>query len=84
MAQIATGAFPSIPAGNGSCNTLFDPSYAPEGQHVAFWWPFAPFAVDGHETNWERRREEYGFSYVVFSGGSFERMAPLVSRLAGT
>jgi len=59
MAEIAAGSFPSIPAGNGSCNTLFDPSYAPEGQHVAFWWPFAPFAVDGHETNWERRREEY-------------------------
>ena len=59
MAQIATGAFPSIPAGNGSCNTLFDPSYAPAGKHVAFWWPFASFVVDGHETNWDRRREEY-------------------------
>jgi len=59
MAEIAAGSFPSIPAGNGSCNSLFDPSYAPEGQHSAFWWPFAPFAVDGHETNWERRREEY-------------------------
>jgi len=59
MAEITAGSFPSIPAGNGSCNSLFDPSYAPEGQHSAFWWPFAPFTVDGHETNWERRREEY-------------------------
>lgn len=59
MADIASGSFPSIPAGNGSCNTLFDQSYAPEGQHVAFWWPFAPFTVDGDERNWERRREEY-------------------------
>jgi phytoene dehydrogenase-like protein len=59
MAEIAGGAFPSIPAGNGSCNTLFDPSYAPPGKHVAFWWPFAPFVVDGHEANWERRRQEY-------------------------
>src|ERR1019366_2994830 len=53
MAEITAGSFPSIPAGNGSCNSLFDPSYAPEGQHSAFWWPFAPFTVDGHETNWE-------------------------------
>lgn len=59
MAEISGGSFPSIPAGNGSCNTLFDPSYAPEGKHVAFWWPFAPFVVDGHETNWDRRRDEY-------------------------
>jgi probable F420-dependent oxidoreductase len=31
-----------------------------------------------------RRREEYGFSYVVFSGGSWDAMAPVVARLAGT
>jgi len=31
-----------------------------------------------------RRREELGFSYVVFSGGSWREMAPLVARLAGT
>lgn len=30
-----------------------------------------------------QRREEFGFSYVVFSGGSWEAMAPVVSRLAG-
>ena len=59
MADIAAGSFPSIPAGNGSCNSLFDSSYAPKGQHSAFWWPFAPYVVDGHETNWDSRREEY-------------------------
>ncbi|MDQ1398008.1 MAG: hypothetical protein QOG64_3267 [Acidimicrobiaceae bacterium] len=32
----------------------------------------------------ERRREEFGFSYIVFSGGSEEAMAPVVARLAGT
>lgn len=59
MSEIAAGGFPSIPAGNGSCNSLFDPSYAPAGKHSAFWWPFAPYVVDGDEGNWERRREEY-------------------------
>lgn len=32
----------------------------------------------------QRRREEYGFSYIVFSGDVFEAMAPVVARLAGT
>jgi len=31
----------------------------------------------------ERRRAEYGFSYVVFSGDVFEQVAPIVARLAG-
>jgi hypothetical protein len=30
------------------------------------------------------RREEYGFSYVVFDGGSWRAMAPVVERLTGT
>ena len=32
----------------------------------------------------QRRREEYGFSYIVFSGDVFDMMAPVVKRLAGT
>ena len=32
----------------------------------------------------QRRREEFGFSYVVFSGDVFEQTAPIVKRLAGT
>jgi hypothetical protein len=31
-----------------------------------------------------RRREEYGFSYIVFSGDVFDAVAPVVKRLAGT
>jgi probable F420-dependent oxidoreductase len=31
----------------------------------------------------ERRRERWGFSYVVFSGDVFEQTAPVVARLAG-
>jgi len=32
----------------------------------------------------QERREKYGFSYVVFSGGSYEAMLPVVGKLAGT
>lgn len=32
----------------------------------------------------QRRREEWGFSYVGFDGDSWEQMAPVVARLAGT
>jgi len=32
----------------------------------------------------QRHREEYGFSYIVFSGDVFEALAPVVKRLAGT
>jgi hypothetical protein len=31
----------------------------------------------------QRRREVYGFSYVIFSGDVFESVAPVVSRLNG-
>jgi probable F420-dependent oxidoreductase len=31
----------------------------------------------------ERRREEYGFSYVAFSGDVYEQTAPIVAKLAG-
>jgi probable F420-dependent oxidoreductase len=32
----------------------------------------------------QQRREEYGFSYVVISGGAEETMAPIVAKLAGS
>jgi phytoene dehydrogenase-like protein len=57
--EIEAGAFPTRLVGNGACNSLFDPSYAPPGKHVAFWWPFASYSVDGDPGNWESRREEY-------------------------
>ena len=44
--------------GNGACNTLFDSSYAPPGKHVAFWWPFAPYRLDGDPQSWDRGQEE--------------------------
>jgi probable F420-dependent oxidoreductase len=40
--------------------------------------------VDQIIEGFQRHREEYGFSYVVFSGDVFEAVAPVVARLAGT
>lgn len=59
LKELEGGGFPQRMVGNGACNSLFDPSYAPEGQHVAFWWPFAGYEVDGSASNWDEHREEY-------------------------
>jgi phytoene dehydrogenase-like protein len=56
--QLKTGLFPDKPAGNSACNTLFDSSYAPPGQHVAFWWPHAPFKLSAGD--WDELKERYG------------------------
>lgn len=40
--------------------------------------------VDQIVESLQRSRDEYGFSYVVFSGDVFEQMAPVVKKLAGT
>jgi phytoene dehydrogenase-like protein len=55
----AAKKFPRVLMGNGACNSQFDPTYAPTGKHVAFWWPFAPYSVDGGPNEWERNRAEY-------------------------
>ena len=57
--QIRRHEFPDQPFGNGACHTLFDPSYAPAGKHVAFWYPFAPYALQDGPEGWDRRRDEY-------------------------
>lgn len=41
-------------------------------------------SVDQIVESLQRRREQYGFSYVVFSGDRFDAMAPVVKQLAGT
>lgn len=59
FSDIALDRLPRQLAGNGACNTLFDPTQAPEGRHSAFWWPFAPYAVgDLGASGWDERREE--------------------------
>jgi len=54
------GEFPPFPMGNGACNTLFDPSYAPPGKHTAFWWPFVPYDLkeEGPDA-WDTKQEEF-------------------------
>ena len=53
------GKVPPAFMGNGACHSLFDPTYAPISKHVAFWYPFAPFAVEGDPEHWDRLRPEY-------------------------
>jgi hypothetical protein len=55
----AGGKFPHVLMGNGACNSAVDPTYAPTNGHSAFWWPFAPYAVDGEADNWDRQKDDY-------------------------
>jgi len=55
----AAKKFPKVLMGNGACNSAFDPTYAPPGQHAAFWWPFAPYSVDGSPQQWDLNRADY-------------------------
>jgi len=59
FADCAAKKFPRVLHGNGACNSQFDPTYAPDGGHVAFWWPFAPYAVEDGPQGWERHRKDY-------------------------
>lgn len=54
-----TNKFPDVLMGNGACNSYFEPSYAPSNGHSAFWWPFAPYAVDGEPKNWNDQKTDY-------------------------
>ena len=56
--QIHAGRLPERPAGNGALPSLFDRSYAPPGKHVGFWWPWAPYDLDGDPANWDARQDE--------------------------
>jgi phytoene dehydrogenase-like protein len=58
MEELERGEFPTRPMGNGACNSLQDPTYAPAGKHVAFWWPFTRFDLHGDSANWDGIREE--------------------------
>ena len=59
MDEVTRGELPSEPLGQAACNTLFDPTYAPAGRHIAFWWPHAPYALNpGGPSDWDIRRAE--------------------------
>lgn len=54
------GEAPAKFVGNGACNTIFDSSAAPPDKHLAFWWPFAPYAfAEGGAEAWDQRRKEF-------------------------
>lgn len=59
LQEVEAGVFPNAPVGNGACDTVHDPGYVDGDGHLAFWWPFAPYSVDGSPANWESRRESY-------------------------
>ena len=59
MDDVVGQRFPRAPVGNGSCNTTHDSSYVKGDGHVAFWWPFAPYVVDGDPMNWDKKRDDY-------------------------
>ncbi len=44
----------------GACPTLFDPTQAPPGQHVAFLWEKLPYALRGNAANWDAERDAHG------------------------
>lgn len=44
----------------GACPTLFDPSQAPAGKHVAFLWEKLPYALRGDSKNWDSERDAHG------------------------
>lgn len=56
--DIHAGKLPPRLGGNGACPTLFDPMHAPAGKHSAFWWPWAPYELDGDPANWDTRGDE--------------------------
>jgi phytoene dehydrogenase-like protein len=44
----------------GACPSLFDPSQAPPGRHVAFLWEKLPYALRGDARNWDAGKEAHG------------------------
>ena len=58
FSEIHDNRLPAKLAGNGAGASLFDPSVVPAGKHSAFWWPWAPYALDGDANNWDLRRDE--------------------------
>lgn len=79
FARIHEGRLPERLAGNGAVPSLFDPSYAPPGRHVAFWWPWAPYDLDGDPANWDARRNEIAHLML----GQWAEYAPNLRPSAG-
>ncbi len=61
--DIHEGKLPHL-MGNGGSNSHFDPTYSPQGTHVGYWWPFAPYELEGSEENWEKNREDLTKTFI--------------------
>lgn len=48
----------------GACPSLFDPTQAPPGQHVAFLWEKVPFALRGDPRQWPTATAGHGQSLL--------------------
>jgi len=52
----------------GACPTIFDPTQAPPGRHVAFLWEKLPYALRGNAANWDHEREIHGRHLLAADG----------------
>lgn len=43
----------------GACPTVFDPSQAPAGKHVAFMWEKLPYRLGGDPARWDGARDDH-------------------------
>lgn len=73
--QIRNRQLPDDLMGNGTCHSQFDPTYAPAGKHVAFWYPFAPYTLEDGPDGWDRRKDEYATRLLA----DWQRYAPNLS-----
>ena len=74
--RIHDGELPPL-MGNGGSNSHFDPTYSPDGTHVGYWWPFAPYELkDGGAEAWDTKREEYTEHFI----NSWTPYAPNINR----
>jgi phytoene dehydrogenase-like protein len=44
----------------GACPTKFDPSQAPNDNHVAFMWEKLPYKLNDDPRNWDREKDRHG------------------------
>ncbi len=44
----------------GACPSLFDPTQAPPGRHVAFLWEKLPYALRGNPAHWDAEQAAHG------------------------
>ena len=73
--QIRQNRLPDDFIGNGTCHSQFDSTYAPAGKHVAFWYPFAPYALASGPDEWDRRKDEIAARLLQ----DWQRYAPNLS-----